>query len=495
MNPWAASSLWLVALVHSLGANAEEIRAGSEFQVNTYTSGYQLLPAMAAELNGDFVVVWESAGQDSAGVLQSGIFAQRFSSAGMPFAEEFQVNSYTPSAQILPSIALDDDGDFVVAWMSAHQDGESGNLFFTFSIFARRFSSTGIPLAVEFQVNSYTIGRQSFPSVAADADGDFVIAWESQGQDRYGIFLQRFSRAGVPLGAELQVNSYTFGQSRPAIDADADGDFVVVWRNHVNGPPFPDLYDVVARRFSSAGAPLGGEFRVNTNSINYVVYPKPAIAAEADGDFVVTWEGVTADYCCVGLFARRYSSAGTPLASELEVTRNGVGLEILLSVASGANGDFVVVWDGSVADGSLEGIRGRHVSAAGVPIAAEFQVNSYTVGNQRFPAVATTAGGGGFVVAWSSYGGEGLEWDVSAPTDNEAAAEPGAAGATDGGRALGGLPLGKLRLRAIKERPAFARAGASRRAPPRPRSARRPRIRSRGTVPDSRRRRRSSSSG
>jgi hypothetical protein len=35
MNSCAASALWLVALVNSLGANAEGIHAGAEFRMNT----------------------------------------------------------------------------------------------------------------------------------------------------------------------------------------------------------------------------------------------------------------------------------------------------------------------------------------------------------------------------------------------------------------------------------------------------------------------------
>ena len=37
---------------------------GSEFQVNTYTRGYQSFSSVAVDANRDFVVVWESDGQD-----------------------------------------------------------------------------------------------------------------------------------------------------------------------------------------------------------------------------------------------------------------------------------------------------------------------------------------------------------------------------------------------------------------------------------------------
>ena len=147
----------------------------------------------------------------------------------------------------MPSVALDADGDFVVAWESYgfqdfHQDGSSGG------IFARRFSAAGSPLATEFQVNTYTTNNQYDPSVALDDDGGFVVTWSSNGQDRGlfgGIFARRFSAAGSPVAAEFQVNAYTIGTQRlPSVALDADGDFVVAWGT--SGGMDPDSGDLRA---------------------------------------------------------------------------------------------------------------------------------------------------------------------------------------------------------------------------------------------------------
>ncbi len=50
-------------------------------------------------------------------------------------------------------------------------------------------------------------------------------------------------------------------------------------------------------------------------------------------------------------------------------------------VAPSGNG-FVVVWGSEQQDGSLSGIFGRRFSSAGSPLAGEFQVTLYTVGAQ-----------------------------------------------------------------------------------------------------------------
>ena len=51
------------------------------------------------------------------------------------------------------------------------------------------------------------------PALAVEPDGDFVVAWQSYLQDGsyYGIFGQRYARDGSPRGAEFRVNTFTTG--------------------------------------------------------------------------------------------------------------------------------------------------------------------------------------------------------------------------------------------------------------------------------------------
>jgi hypothetical protein len=70
---------------------------GSQFRVNTYTTGNQIHPAVATAPSGDFVVAW--------GGVDVGIRGQRFASSGDPLGPEFQVNTSTTGTQSYPSIA------------------------------------------------------------------------------------------------------------------------------------------------------------------------------------------------------------------------------------------------------------------------------------------------------------------------------------------------------------------------------------------------------
>src|SRR5205823_6260553 len=93
--------------------------------------------------------------------------------------------------------------------------------------------------------------------VAADAAGDFVVVWQSVGQtgsSTVGIFAQRYSAAGAPLGGELPVNTVSYS-TRPVVAMDSVGDFVVVWENTND--------NIFARRYNALGIPLGAAFQVN----------------------------------------------------------------------------------------------------------------------------------------------------------------------------------------------------------------------------------------
>src|SRR5439155_26057778 len=97
-----------------------------------------------------------------------------------------------------------------------------------------------------------TAGCQEFPSVAADADGDFVVAWVNSARDTSdaAVYAQRYDAAGVPQGTEFPVNTTAAGdQLFAGVAADAAGDDVVAW---VNCSPDGALRDVRAQRYSES---------------------------------------------------------------------------------------------------------------------------------------------------------------------------------------------------------------------------------------------------
>jgi hypothetical protein len=299
-------------------------------------------------------------------------------------------------------LAVDADGDFVVVWTSEGQDGDGSG------VFAQRFTAEGAPLGSEFPVNSFTTGDQASPSVAMDADGDFVVTWESFGQDGslYGVFAQRFDAAGSTQGGEFLVTtSTTNSQRHPSVAMDADGAFVVAWGSSGQDGSSSGIF---ARRFDATGSAQGAEFQVNTVTTDFQGIP--TVAMDADGDFVVTWASYGGqDGSLTGIFAQRFDAAGSTQGLEFQVNTFTSGVQTLPAVAMDADGDFVVAWRSYGQEGYYDGSVGifaQRFDAAGSAQGLEFRVNTFTTGPQNAPTVAMDADGN-FVVAWDSSNQDG----------------------------------------------------------------------------------------
>jgi hypothetical protein len=376
-------------------APADVVPAGGEFQVNTYTTSSQRYSAVATDATGDFVVVWQSLGQDGSDL---GVFGKRYDSAGAVQGVEFQVNTYTTNAQARPAVAADAAGNFVVTWDSFTKDGSD------YGVFGQRYSSAGSAQGSEFQVNTYTTNRQNRSAVAADAAGNFVVVWQNVGRDgsSFGVFGQRFDSVGAALGGEFQINTFTSDrQQYPAVAADAAGNFLVVWQSE-----FQDAssFGIFGQRYSSAGATQGSEFQVNTYTTNF--QRLPAVAADASGNFVVTWDSLTEDGSSYGIFGQRYSSTGASQGSEFQVNTYTTNSQTISALAADAAGNFVVLWGSLAQDGQNFGVFGQRYDSAGAAQGNAFQVNTYTTSSQFSPAVAAGPANT-FVVVWQSYTQDG----------------------------------------------------------------------------------------
>lgn len=108
------------------------------------------------------------------------------------------------------------------------------------------------PLGGEFQVNSYTTESQDFPEVARNADGEFLVVWESD-YPPFSLLGQGYDAAGEPIGSEFRVNPIGKFGGAPSIAADPDGNFIVVYVSNTG---------VVGQKYDPSGTPLGALFGV-----------------------------------------------------------------------------------------------------------------------------------------------------------------------------------------------------------------------------------------
>jgi hypothetical protein len=364
----------------------------------------------------EFVIVWQSSGSSGSDTSSTSIQSQRYSSQGARLGLQFQVNSYTLNNQSQPSVSVGLGGEFVIVWQS---NGSSGSDLSSNSIQGQRYSSQGTPSGLQFQVNSYTPSSQSQPSVSVGQGGDFVIVWQSYGSDGLDTAMnsiqgQRYSSQGAPLGLQFEVNSYTTGDQRSAsVAVGPTGDFVIVWLSEGSSGSDNSGWSIQGQRYSSQGTRLGSQFQVNSETNGDQGFP--TVSVGSDGKFVIAWQS----YSSIGpggtyndIQAQRYSSPGVPLGAQFEVDSYPSPDQRYPSVSVGPQGDFLIVWRSDASTGSdtsMTSIQARHYSSLGAPSGPQFQVNSYVIGNQSQPATALGMGGG--VVVWRSDGSSGSDND------------------------------------------------------------------------------------
>jgi hypothetical protein len=331
---------------------------------------------------------------------------------------EFQVNTYTTGNQEWPSVAADPDGNFVIVWSS---EGSFLSDNDSLSVQARRFRSDGTPLdPVEFQVNTYTTGYQAGQSVAALPEGGFVVVWTSYGSwgsdtSYKSVQARRFGAGGVPLDpVEFQVNTYTlYDQRAPQIAAAPDGRFLVVWQSDGSLGSDQSGTSIQARRFAPDGTPIDPvEFQVNTYTLSD--QHGPVLAMTPTGSFIIAWTSdlTNGTDTHIGVQARRFAANGDPLdPEEFQANVFTDGAQSVSGVAASAAGDFVVGWDSlaSAGDDQDFSAQARRFRSDGTPVdSLEFQLNTYTTSWQFGPVLAGTPDGD-FIAVWPSYGSYGTD--------------------------------------------------------------------------------------
>jgi hypothetical protein len=405
----SAGSLIVVAsFAASVGFAGQSAPVGSEFQINGDTGGSESTPVVDTNDGGGFIVLWHDFrlvhGEPfDPGVPSNYIIGRQFDAAGGALGLDFTVDGHWggPHASD-PGLVVRSDGTFVTTDHFSLSGGPAG------VVVGQLWASSGARTGYGFAANTNT-GNLQGTSVATDSAGEFVVVWSRGGQgtgdgDGYGVFGQRFDPLAARLGSEFQINAHTTGdQTRARVAMDSGGRFVVIW----TGGDSEDgsSTGIFAQRFDSTGDALGSEFQVNTYTTSD--QNSASIAMSSGGDFVIVWTDYGGeDGSSAGIFGQRFDANGAHVGEEFQVNTYTTGDQRHPSVTADANGNFVVVWDSDGQDGNSRGVFAQQFDSTGAPVGTEFQVNTYTTNAQDNPAVAM-ASGGRYVVTWISAGQNG----------------------------------------------------------------------------------------
>ncbi len=192
---------------------------------NGDSAGQQLAPKVSVDPDGApgsttavaFTVVWE----DIQGTAAATVKAAGFTGTATK-AYEVTVNQ-TGGSHHRPDVAVSASGDATVVW----DEDTDGNGFFNIGL-TRLAKANGSVVLSQRSANTLGGGQQQHPAVAANFNGDFVVAWESDHTGTAGVWARSFRADGTGRHAEVPVSSGT-GANSPSVAIDDQSNAVAGW--------------------------------------------------------------------------------------------------------------------------------------------------------------------------------------------------------------------------------------------------------------------------
>ena len=327
-----------------------------------------------------------------------------FAAAPPKAGPPFSLSSCSDCQQREPKVAIAPTGDFIAAWQGEGNAGLDG-------VPGRSFKANGTPVGSDFAF----VGSDS--SSAKDVDlaaskNDVVAAWAEN--DR--IYAQRLGFAGERIGDRIQVSIddasglSTSRHLKPAVARAADGSFVVAWVRYLLGTGSGNP-EVLVRRFDPQGLPKTGQVKINSGFAND---SRPDVCIDTANRTIAVWTNVDTFEPFLstkkGVSARRLGPNLAPLEGE-RVIAPPRARESTAAVSCGKGATFVIVWETDQSPAIDRGdLLVRRFSRIGRPLGTSV-VNQARDGVQRHPVVSHEPSGG-FTIAWTSDGDGNADSDA-----------------------------------------------------------------------------------
>ncbi len=321
----------------------------------------RLNPRLVYLPNGDFLLFWtEERGYLRAAVfhyeydiLEQDVFGQRFSADGSPIGRRFRAHRVQRGLQRNPAVALDADGGFLIAWDSSDEVVGIGP---TDGVWARRFNARGLAIGPEVKLDQDPGVLARLPAVAAGAGG-FLAVWEGEGDGTDGteVYGRLLDERGQAVGPQFQLNtSVEHDQRAASVAAGRDGDYVVVWHAPRAGSQIH--FRIFGQVVGGAGALLGSELQISFSDVERA-HALPRVTAAPTGEFLVAWLLWFGDFQ-TAVVGTRLDALGTPRGEPFWISEHQTSSRTV-SLTAGPRGDFLAVWEGFT-DGEL-GISARRI--------------------------------------------------------------------------------------------------------------------------------------
>ena len=367
----------------------------SQFGVNTFTSGTQIMPDVVGLDNGGFAVAYNTA---SGNFILLDFYDANSNAVGSFRIPYDDANTEPPGK---PSLTKLTNGNVLVVWDDNNpaETGMLGRIFdqngnavggelslsgssisfedpvtsalagggfaisFTFggNIFVGRYDASGSQLGGFLSVNTAaTTGIQNDASIVGLADGGFVVTYTDTNPADQPLRAVIYNADGTVRTADFLIDSFG-DNTQSALTALPNGNWAVVYTDSgwVEGGTLGN--GITLEIFDPNGVSQTSFIKVNTTST--VDEVDPDIAVLSNGFIVVSWTrpfSASADDIFARIFDQNGNALSANMAGEFAIAAEGSDRDVLSALGVLKNGKFVTVWqDAGDTDGSGGRITGE----------------------------------------------------------------------------------------------------------------------------------------
>jgi len=289
---------------------------------------------------GGFIATWDVV---LSGARGTEIATQVFDDTGHPVTDRILIGG--AGTQYMPKLALMPDDQFVECWI----DNRNGHF-----LRAQVFDMTGHPVSTAITVQAAGNSTVNDSSIAALANGDFVVVWRElttdDGISKSTIYMRVYAADGTPRNAASVLDTGDDSANggvtiwEPRIVALQDGRFAVCWSgtgsNHLGTRGDFALFQV----FEANGAAASPTYSLGANDGHQ---SHAQILALPDGRIAAVWDEVNSNGATIG----RVTQIFDPRDHGIDLSGNGLADTYVGSVYQdrilGMNGnDQLFGWDG-----------------------------------------------------------------------------------------------------------------------------------------------------
>jgi len=343
---------------------------GTAQQLQASNSSDELNPRIAANAQGDAVVVWL---QNNG--IRADVWYSRYT-AGNGWGNATQLSASNAGlGNYSPQVAMNANGDAVFGWVN----DTSGD----YSVWARYLPANG-PMGTAARIESATGGTGDV-KLAIDPAGNATALWSNYDSLNNAVDLWANTYSGGSWGTGGIIENSAQNVYEYSATVDSTGAVLAAWTQQVTGYSQSVL---VSRYDAGAGWSAATTIATTTNSSAYY----PQVAADADGNAMLTWGQY--DGSALNAYYSYFVAGGSWGAPVL--TTLGVGSEI----AFDASGNALAVWGAEVSQLSrvIKASRFTVAGGWGSPVVLTPGATVYA----QYPHFAIDAVGGAMAV-WIDY--------------------------------------------------------------------------------------------